>query len=92
MRQTRGFPVRVRLDVIRTRLIVLGLIAAVAIFVSGCGGDDDNDVASGTDAAEVSAAPAPTEAFGGVSAALEAQGLVVTKLPKELRRPRSASR
>jgi hypothetical protein len=75
----------VRLDVIRARLIVLGLIAAVAICVSGCGGDDDSDAASGTDTAEVSAAPAPTKAFQGLSAALEAQGLVVSQLPKESR-------
>jgi hypothetical protein len=85
MRHTPGFAVRVRPDVIRTRLIVLGLLAAVAICVSGCGGDDDNDVASGTDAAEVSGAPAPTKAFGGLSAALEAQGLVVAQLPEESR-------
>jgi hypothetical protein len=75
----------VRVDVIRTRLILLGLIAAVAICVSGCGGDDDSDAASGTDTAEVSAAPAPTDAFRDLSAALEAQGLVVSQLPKESR-------
>jgi alkanesulfonate monooxygenase SsuD/methylene tetrahydromethanopterin reductase-like flavin-dependent oxidoreductase (luciferase family) len=75
----------VHLDVIRSRLIVLGLIAAVAICVSGCGGDDDDDAASGTDTAEVSGAPAPTQAFQGLSAALEAQGLVVSQLPKESR-------
>jgi hypothetical protein len=75
----------VRLDVIRARLIVLGLIAAVAICVSGCGGDDDSDAASGTDTAGVSAAPAPTKAFSDLSAALEAQGLVVSQLPKESR-------
>jgi len=71
--------------VIRTRLIVLGLIAAVAICVSGCGGDDDSDAASGADTAEVADAPAPTKAFQGLSAALEAQGLVVSQLPKESR-------
>lgn len=70
---------------IRTRLIVLGLIAAVAICVSGCGGDDDSDAASGADTAEVADAPAPTKAFQGLSAALEAQGLVVSQLPKESR-------
>jgi hypothetical protein len=75
----------VRLVVIRTRLIVLGLIAAVAICVSGCGGDDDSDAASGADTAEVADAPAPTKAFQGLSAALEAQGLVVSQLPKESR-------
>src|SRR6185295_985273 len=73
------------LDVIRARLIVLGLIAAVAICVSGCGGDDDSDAASGADTAEVADAPAPTKAFQGLSAALEAQGLVVSQLPKESR-------
>src|SRR6185295_1003907 len=73
------------LDVIRARLIVLGLIAAVAICVSGCGGDDDSDAASGTGTAGVADAPAPTNAFGGLSAALEAQGLVVAQLPKESR-------
>jgi len=71
--------------VIRTRLIVFGLIAAVAICVSGCGGDDDSDAASGADTAEVADAPAPTKAFQGLSAALEAQGLVVSQLPKESR-------
>jgi hypothetical protein len=75
----------VRLVVIRTRLIVLGLIAAVAICVSGCGGDDDSDAASGADTAEVADAPAPSKAFQGLSAALEAQGLVVSQLPKESR-------
>jgi hypothetical protein len=75
----------VRLVVIRTRLIVLGLIAAVAICVSGCGGDDDSDAASGADTTEVADAPAPTKAFQGLSAALEAQGLVVSQLPKESR-------
>jgi len=70
--------------VIRSRLIVLGLIATVAICVSGCGGDDD-EAASGTDTAEVAGAPAPTKAFGGLSASLEAQGLVVAQLPKESR-------
>ena len=70
---------------IRTRLIVFGLIAAVAICVSGCGGDDDSDAASGADTAEVADAPAPTKAFQGLSAALEAQGLVVSQLPKESR-------
>jgi hypothetical protein len=75
----------VRLDVIPARLIVLGLIAALAICAGGCGGDDDDDSASGTETAEVSAAPAPTKAFQGLSAALEAQGLVVSQLPKESR-------
>ena len=70
---------------IRTRLIVLGLIAAVAICVSGCGGDDDSDAASGADTAEAADAPAPTKAYQGLSAALEAQGLVVSQLPKESR-------
>ena len=85
MRHTRGFAVRVHLDVIRSRLIVLGLIAAVAICVSGCGGDDDSDAASGTDTAGAADAPAPSNAFGGMSAGLEAQGLVVAQLPKESR-------
>ena len=85
MRRTHGFAVRVHLDVIRARLIVLGLIAAAAICVSGCGGDDDDDVSSGTDTAAVADAPAPSKAFGGLSAALEAQGLTVSQLPKESR-------
>jgi hypothetical protein len=68
----------------RGRLIVLGLIAAIAICVSGCGGDDD-DSASGADTTDAAAAPAPTNAFGGLSQALEAQGLVVAQLPKESR-------
>jgi hypothetical protein len=61
------------------------LIAAVAICVSGCGGDDDSDAASAPDTAEAADAPAPTDAFGGLSAALEAQGFVVAQLPKESR-------
>ena len=85
MRRTRGFVVRVHLDVIRTPLIVLGLIAAFAVCVSGCGGDDDSGGASGTDTAEVAGAPAPSKAFQGLSAGLEAQGLVVSQLPKEAR-------
>ncbi len=84
MRHTRRFAVRVHLDVIRSRLIVLGLIAAVAICVSGCGGDDDSDAASATDPAGADA-PAPSNAFGGMSAGLEAQGFVVAQLPKESR-------
>jgi hypothetical protein len=85
MRHTRGFAVRVHLDVIRSRLIVLGLIAAVAICVSGCGGDDDSAGASGTGTAEVAAGPEASKAFGGLSAGLEAQGFVVSQLPKESR-------
>jgi hypothetical protein len=85
MRHTRVFGVRVHLDVIRTRLIVLGLIAAVAICIGGCGGDDDNDASSGADTDDVAGAPAPADAFDDLSAALEAQGLVVAQLPKESR-------
>jgi hypothetical protein len=71
--------------VTRLRLIVPGLIAAVAICVSGCGGDDDSPGASGTDTVEVAAGPEASKAFGGLSEALEAQGLVVSQLPKESR-------
>ena len=85
MRHTRGVAARVHPDVIRSRLIVLGLIAAIAICVSGCGGDDDSDAASGADTAGGADAPAPSNAFGGMSAGLEAQGFVVAQLPKESR-------
>jgi hypothetical protein len=85
MRHARGVAARVHPDVIRSRLIVLGLIAAIAICVSGCGGDDDSDAASGADTAGGADAPAPSNAFGGMSAGLEAQGFVVAQLPKESR-------
>ena len=62
-------------------LMVLCLAAAVALCVIGCGDDDDNG--GEEDSATVEAvAPPPESAFNDLEAALEAQGLTVTQLPK----------
>ena len=62
-------------------MVLFGLILALALSSSACG-DDDGD-ASGTDRSEVAVAPDPTDAFRDLRAALEAQGLVVTAVPKD---------
>jgi hypothetical protein len=63
---------------------ILALVAAVSAPVVACGDDDDESTtgASSGDATGEAVAPAPDRAFGGVTTALEAQGLVVTQLPK----------
>jgi hypothetical protein len=62
------------------RLVVFGLILALALSSSACG-DDDGD-ASGTDTSQVAVAPDPADAFRDLRQALEAQGLVVSAAPK----------
>ncbi len=62
-------------------LMVLCLAAAVAFCVIGCGDDDDNGAEEGSATAEA-VAPPPGSAFNDLEAALEAQGLTVTQLPK----------
>ena len=63
-------------------LMVLCLAAAVALAVIGCGDDDDDNGAQGGSATAEAVAPPPGSAFNDLEAALEAQGLVVTQLPK----------
>jgi hypothetical protein len=49
--------------------------------VGACGGDDD-DEPTASDSGVEAVAPPPSTAFDNLSAALEAQGLVVAPLPK----------
>jgi hypothetical protein len=63
-------------------MAALGLIAVVAICLGACGDDDEGD-SSGADTSGVAVAPAPDDAFRDFSGALEAQGLVVTRLPSD---------
>ncbi len=68
----------------RSRLLIFGLVAVMALCFSACG-DDDDPSASGQDdgtATGEAEAPPATRAFGGLRQALEAQGLVVSELPK----------
>ena len=60
-------------------VIVLAVIAITAMAPIACGDDDDE---STTGAAGEAVAPPPARAFGGLSAALEAQGLDVEQIPK----------
>jgi hypothetical protein len=66
----------------RTRdIVILGLVAVTAISTGACGGDDDDDPTA-SDSGVEAVAPPPASAFDGLSAALEAEGLVVAPLPK----------
>jgi hypothetical protein len=58
---------------------VLALVAAMSAPAVACGDDDESTTGDATGEA---VAPAPDRVFGGVTTALEAQGLVVTQLPK----------
>jgi hypothetical protein len=62
-------------------LMILCLAAAVALCVIGCGDDDDSGADGGSATAEA-VAPPPGSAFNDLEAALEAQGLTVTQIPK----------
>ena len=62
--------------------IILGLIAAIAVPVGACGGDDD-DATTGADTAGQPAASAPDNPFRNLATALAAQGMQVAPLPKE---------
>ena len=61
----------------RRRIVALGLIAAALLCAGGCGDDDDSDA----DTSVPAVAPSPDDAFRDFSAAVEAEGLVVTNLP-----------
>jgi hypothetical protein len=60
-------------------MIALGLIAAAVFCASACGDDDESD----TDTSAAAVAPSPDDAFRNFSAAVEAQGLVVSDLPAD---------
>ena len=63
--------------------MILGLLAVMAGSFGACGDDDDDSTTGRNDSAARGAeAPAASQAFGGLRQALEAQGLVVTELPK----------
>ena len=68
----------------RSRLLIFGLVAVMALCFSACGDDDDPSASGQDDSAATGGAEAPpaTRAFGGLRQALEAQGLVVSELPK----------
>ena len=68
----------------RPRLLIFGLVAVMAVCFSACGDDDDPSASGQDDSSATGQAEAPpaTRAFGGLRQALEAQGLVVTELPK----------
>ena len=63
----------------RKSLITIGLIAALAVSGSACGGDDD-DATEG--AASNAATVAPERAFRNLATALAAQGMEAVALPK----------
>jgi hypothetical protein len=61
---------------------ILGLVAVTVVSASACGGDDDETSGGGASGTVEAVAPDPTRVFRGLSAALEAQGLVVAQLPR----------
>ena len=61
-------------------MVALGLIAAALLCAGGCGDDDDD---SDADTSAPAVAPSPDDAFRDFSAAVEAEGLVVTNLPAD---------
>jgi hypothetical protein len=63
-------------------VVVLAVIAITATSPIACGDDDDETTTGSGGAAGEAVAPPPSRAFGGLSAALEAQGLDVEQLPK----------
>lgn len=62
-------------------MVVLGVIAITAMSLIACGDDDDESTTGAGGGAGEAVAPPPDRAFSGLSAALEAQGLVVARLP-----------
>jgi hypothetical protein len=64
------------------QVVVLGVVAITAMAPIACGDDDDETTTGADGAAGEAVAPPPARAFGGLSAALEAQGLDVEQLPK----------
>ena len=65
-----------------SHVVVLAVVAITAMSPIACGDDDDETTTGADDAAGEAVAPPPARAFGGLSAALEAQGLDVEQLPK----------
>jgi hypothetical protein len=61
---------------------ILGLVAVTAVSAGACGDDDDETSGGGASGTAEAVAPDPTRVFRGLSAALEAQGLVVAQLPR----------
>ena len=69
----------------RQRLFtIFGLVAVMALCFSACGDDDEPSASGQNDSSATVEAEAPpaTRAFGGLREALEAQGLVVSELPR----------
>lgn len=62
-------------------VIILGLVALMATSATACGSDDDESTTT-SDAGGEAVAPPPATAFNNLTAALEGQGLVVTRTPK----------
>ena len=62
-------------------VIILGLVALMATALTACGSDDDEPAVP--DAGNGAVAPAPSTAFNTLSIALEGQGLVVSRLPRQ---------
>jgi hypothetical protein len=62
-------------------LTILGVVAVMAASTVACGDDDESTTAATSDPGGAVAAP-PGRAFGDLATALEAQGLVVTDLPR----------
>ena len=68
----------------RLSLIVVAVISTLSLSAGACGGDDDSSPSSTTtDEAGGAVAPSPANAFGDFRAAVEAQGMTVTTLPKD---------
>jgi hypothetical protein len=62
-------------------IIILGLIAAMAMSVGACGGDDD-DAPAGAEAGGATSAPPSGDPFRGLATALGDENIQVTPLPK----------
>jgi hypothetical protein len=60
-------------------IIILGLIAAMAMSVGACGGDDDT---TGAEAGGETAAAPPEDAFRGLATTLGDESIEVTALPE----------
>jgi hypothetical protein len=67
----------------RRGLIVVAVIATLSVATGACGGDDDSSSSSTTTGDGAAVAPSPTNAFRDFRAAVEAQGMTVTSLPKD---------
>ncbi|MDQ5834113.1 MAG: hypothetical protein M3550_13810 [Actinomycetota bacterium] len=63
-------------------LLVLALVAILALSAGACG-DDEESGSTGSGSGAEAVPPPPSTAFNGLSTALEGQGLVVARLPKD---------